>query len=261
MRQPIPQAMTNPNTKAQWFTSTNPHARLRLFCFPYAGGNALIYRNWSKYLPDVIEVCAAHLPGRGNRFKEAPFTSLTTMVEAIGEAITPYLDKPFAIFGHSMGALISFELTRLLRAKHNLQPVHLFVSGRRAAQLPKTEPITHNLPDAELMQEVRRLNGTQEELFEHPELLQIMLPLLRADFSVVETYGYKPDEPLPCPLTVFGGLNDPEVKREQLEAWRQQTAADCRVRMMPGDHFFLLRTEPLLLRLILQDLQQALRNR
>jgi medium-chain acyl-[acyl-carrier-protein] hydrolase len=218
----------------------------------------LTYRTWSKYLPDSIEVYTANLPGRSNRFKEPAFYNLNTMVEAIDEAILPYLDKPFAIFGHSMGALISFELTRRLRANRNLLPAHLFISGRRAPHLPNTDPITYNLPDLELMEEVRRLNGTKEEVLDHPELIQIMLPLLRADFSVVETYAYKPDAVLNCPITVFGGLKDPEVTREQLEAWREQTSAGFMLRMIPGDHFFLYKAQPLLLRFILQGLQRLL---
>ena len=246
------------------FTSQrpNPRARLRLFCFPYAGGGAEIYRLWPQNLPSEVEVCVAQLPGRGTRLREQPFTSLDALVEAATEAIAPWLDKPFALFGHSMGAMISFELARRLRDQDGPQPAHLFVSGRRAPQLPNNEPITYNLPEAELGQILLRLNGTPKEVLEHPELMELMLPLLRADFSVVETYVYRPDVPLDCPLTAFGGLRDSEVSREQVEAWREQTTSEFALRMLPGGHFFLndAQSQTLLLSAIARELHQLLRN-
>jgi medium-chain acyl-[acyl-carrier-protein] hydrolase len=244
----------------QWFNISRrqPPARARLFCFPYAGGGAPIYRNWSQSLPAEIEVCAAQLPGRGSRIKETPFSDLSEMVAVIAEAIVPYLDLPVAFFGHSMGAMIAFELARKLRETQNMQPAHLFISGRRAPQVPKDDPISHNLPEPELLKELQRLNGTPAEVLEHPELMQLMLPLLRADFSVVETYRYRPGAPLDCPVTVFGGLQDPEVSREHLEAWGEQTNAGFSLRMLPGDHFFLNTpsAQALLLRAISQELQK-----
>jgi len=243
-----------------WFTSQRPNAgaRLRLFCFPYAGGGAAIYRLWPQSLPSEVEACMAQLPGRGTRLREEPFTNLDALVAAIAEAIAPLLDKPFALFGHSMGAMISFELARRLREQGQPQPSHLFISGRRAPQLPNDDPISYNLPDAELGQELLRLNGTPKEVLEHPELMELMLPLLRADFSVVETYDYRPGVPLDCPLTVFGGLRDAEVSREQLEAWREQTTSEFALRMLPGDHFFLndAQAQTLLLSAVARDLYQ-----
>jgi medium-chain acyl-[acyl-carrier-protein] hydrolase len=247
-----------------WFTSQRPNARarLRLFCFPYAGGGAAIYRLWPQSLPSDVEVCVAQLPGRGTRLREQPFTSLDALVEAAAEAIAPSLDKPFALFGHSMGAMISFELARRLRELDQPQPAQLFISGRRAPQLPVNDPISYNLPEAELRTELLRLNGTPREVLEHPELMELMLPLLRADFSVVETYVYRPGVPLECPLTAFGGLRDSEVSRGQLEAWREQTASEFVLRMLPGDHFFLNdpQSQPLLLSAIAKDLHQLLKN-
>lgn len=248
----------------QWFkiSRRQPPARVRLFCFPYAGGGSSIYRNWSRLLPPEIEVCAAHLPGRGDRIKETPFTDLSAMVSVIAEAIVPHLDLPLAFFGHSMGAIISFELARKLREIQNIRPAHLFVSGRRAPQLPIDEPITHNLSEPQLLEEVRRLNGTPAEVLEHPELMQLMLPLLRADFSVVETYRYHPGALLDCPVTAFGGLQDVEVSRQHLEAWGELTNAAFSLRMLPGDHFFLNTpsAQALLLRAISQQLQQHLQH-
>jgi medium-chain acyl-[acyl-carrier-protein] hydrolase len=256
--------MTSNNRATPWFTSQRPNARarLRLFCFPYAGGGAAIYRLWPQSLPSEVEVCVAQLPGRGTRLREQPFTSLDALVEAAAEAIAPSLDKPFALFGHSMGAMISFELARRLREQGRPQPAHLFVSGRRAPQLPNDDPVSYNLPDADLGRELLRLNGTPKEVLEHPELMELMLPLLRADFSVVETYVYRPGVPLDCPLTAFGGLRDSEVGREQLEAWSEQTTSEFALRMLPGDHFFLndAQAQTLLLSALSRDLYQLLKR-
>lgn len=238
----------------------NPQARLRLFCFPYAGGSALIYRAWPNLLPADIEVQLLQLPGRGKRLREAPYTDLLKMVADIAPVIRPLLDKPFAFFGHSMGALIGFELTHLLRAEHHLQPAHLFVSGRSAPQLPDTDPPTYELPEEEFVQELRRLGGTPHEVLEHPELMHLMIPLLRADFSVCQTYAFTERPPLSCPLTAFGGLQDHEVPRENLEAWNELTTAACKVRMLPGDHFFLRTSQQQLLQTIAQELYQLTRS-
>lgn len=230
-----------------------------MFCFPYAGGGATIYRNWPASLPSDVEVHLAHLPGRGNRLREGPFTDLMSMVRALAEAIRPLLDKPFVLFGHSMGAIISFELARQLRQESGILPVHLFASGRRAPQIPNLDPPTYNLPEAEFLEELRRLNGTPQEALKNPELMQLMSPVLRSDFSVVETYEFSPGLPLACPITAFGGLQDTGVSREQLEAWREQTTASFLVRMFPGDHFFLNTSQPLLLRALLQEIYQIAR--
>ena len=233
----------------------NPQARLRLFCFPYAGGNAMIYRQWQSGLPQTIEVCPVQLPGRGKRIKEPPFDHARLLVEEVARALLPFFDKPFAFFGHSMGGLIGFELARHLRRNYNLQPAHLFVSGRRPPQLPRHEPNTFDLPEAEFMEALRKLQGTPPEVLQQPELMQLLLPLLRADFALCETYAYTVEPPLDCPLSVFGGLNDDDIERAQLEAWASQTNAATKVRMLPGDHFFINTQQPLLLRVLTQDLQ------
>lgn len=255
--------MTSTYTATPWFTSQqpNPRARLRLFCFPYAGGSAAIYRLWPQNLPSEVEVCVAHLPGRGMRLREQPFTSLDALVDAAAEAIAPSLDKPFTFFGHSMGAMISFELARRLRDQGRPQPTHLFVSGRPAPQLPNHD-ISHNLPEAELRRELLRLNGTPREVLENPELMELMLPLLRADFSVVETYVYRRGVPLDCSLTAFGGIRDKQVSREQLEAWSEQTVGEFALRMLPGDHFFLndVQVQMLLLSTLTRELHQLLQR-
>jgi medium-chain acyl-[acyl-carrier-protein] hydrolase len=220
------------------FHRPNPGASLRLFCFPYAGGSAQIYRAWTGLLP-TVEVCPVQLPGRGRRMKEGSFTSLVPLVENLARDLLPQLDKPFAFFGHSMGALISFELARFLRREHGLLPAQLFLSARRAPQLPNTERPLHDLPEAEFIKELRLLDGTPEEVLEHRELLSLMLPFLRADFEVCETYAYQPEPALDCPITAFGGLQDHGVSRAQLDAWREHTTGAFSLRMFPGAHFFI----------------------
>jgi len=232
----------------------NPQASLRLFCFPYAGGAALTFRTWSNSLPMAFEVCPVELPGRGKRITSAPFTRLQPLVQAIAQALLPHLDKPFAFFGHSMGGLVSFEVARLLRKKYGLNPVHLFVSGYRAPQVPDPDPPIHALPEPEFLEELRRLNGTPEAVLENAELMQLLLPALRADFAVIETYAYIPESPLDCPITAFGGLQDREVSCDHLEAWREQTHAAFSLQMLPGDHFFLHSAQPLLLQSLSQEL-------
>jgi medium-chain acyl-[acyl-carrier-protein] hydrolase len=237
----------------------NPRAVLRLFCFPYAGGGALVFRNWPDILPREIEVCAIQLPGRGNRLRETAFRNMSLVVEAVGEEIVSLLDRPFAFFGHSMGAIIGFELARLLRRGGHELPTHLFVSGHKAPQIPKTEPFTFNLPDAEFIQELQRLNGTPREVLDHPELMQMMAPLLRADFESIQTYTYQHEPPLDCPITALGGLQDPDISRETLEPWREQTTSTFNLRMFPGDHFFLNTEQARLLRVLAQEAYKPFR--
>lgn len=217
----------------------NKDARVRLFCFPYAGGGASIYRDWRGEQRSQIEICPVQLPGRESRFKEPLFTCLQPLVGALIEGLAHYFDKPFAFFGHSMGALIAYELARRLRKERGISPIHLFVSGRRAPQVISTISQIHMLPYSEFIERLCEFEGIDEGVLQHAELMDFLLPILRADFMVCETYQYVNDEPLDCPLTVFGGTEDPHVSLSDLGAWRQQTKSRCRVQMFPGDHFFL----------------------
>jgi medium-chain acyl-[acyl-carrier-protein] hydrolase len=235
-----------------WFTYPLPNsdARLRLFCFPYAGGQSLIYRTWAKSLQKTTEVCLAELPGRAMRLHEPPFTRLPPLVKALGQAIIPHLDKPFAFFGHSMGALIAFELTRYLRSEGRQGPVHLFVSGRGGPGIATTERARYDLPEPEFIEEIKRLKGTPKEVLEHEELMELMVPLLRADFGICQTYQYVSEPPLDCPISAYGGLQDENVTKEHLESWQEQTGDHFDLHVLPGDHFFIHSAEPLLLRLL-----------
>lgn len=215
------------------------------------------FRLWPNSLPPTVEVCAVELPGRGARLSESPFTRLSPLVQAIAQALLPHLDKPFAFFGHSMGGLVSFELARLLRREYDISPVHLFVSGRRAPQVPNPNPPIHALSEPEFLEELRRLNGTPKAVLENTELMQLLLPILRADFAVIETYVYAPGPTLECPITAFGGLQDREVSCDDLQAWREQTSASFSLQMLPGNHFFIQSAQPLLLRFLSRELRYS----
>jgi medium-chain acyl-[acyl-carrier-protein] hydrolase len=243
-----------------WLTSLrpNPQSRVRLICFPYAGGSAAIFKAWPTYLPASVEVCPVLLPGRGRRMREMSHTRVATIVTHLAPAIETYSDKPFAFFGHSMGALIGFELARQLRRVGAPEPTHLFASGCPAPQMPASRPLTYSLPEAEFLEKVRSLNGTPPEVLAHPELMQLILPLLRADFEAVGKYKLVPEPPFACHISVYGGLQDTEVSREQLEAWRQHTVSNFVLRMFDGDHFFLHQNEPLLLRVLGRELLQLI---
>ena len=243
-----------------WVVRPKPIARagLRLFCFPYAGGGTSIFRAWPEHLPANIEVCSIQLPGRESRLRELPYTSLEPLVQVLAQSLQPYFDKPFAFFGHSLGALISFELARTLRHQSQRSPVHLFVASHSAPQIPNADPPIHQLSQAEFIQKLNSLNGTPAEVLQNPELMELFYPVLRADFAMNETYVYRPGPSLDCAMSVFGGLRDSLVSRSDLEMWREQTRGVFSVRMLPGDHFFIHSTRASLLRAILQDLAQSL---
>ncbi len=244
----------------QWVVKPrpNPGAIIRLFCLPYAGGGSQIFRTWPDKLPASVEICMVELPGRGVRLREPLFTRLRPLVEAIAQNLEKHLDRPFVFFGHSMGALLSYEIARYFR-RHNIRrPAHLFVSGRGAPQIPGPEPPIHMLPESEFIGELRRFNGTPAEVLEHEELMGLMLPILRADFAICETYHYEPESPLDCPITSFGGLEDESVSVDRINAWREQTSSTFRAHLFPGDHFFLHTAQPLLLQTLSQGLCQML---
>jgi medium-chain acyl-[acyl-carrier-protein] hydrolase len=166
----------------------------------------------------------------------------------------PHLERPFAFFGHSLGALVSFELARFLRREYAIRLVHLFVSSHSAPQIPDREPPIHDLPAPDFVEKIRSLDGMPEKVLENGELMALIIPILRADFSMCETYVYQDAEPLDCPISALGGLYDRYVSRADLEAWREQTSAAFSARMFPGGHFYLNRERPLLLRALAQEL-------
>ncbi|HEX9734271.1 MAG TPA: alpha/beta fold hydrolase [Thermoanaerobaculia bacterium] len=240
------------------YRKPRPHARLRLFCFPYAGGGASIYRTWQAALPPEVEVCPVQPPGRENRLSEERFLRVGPFAAAICDALAPLLDLPFALFGHSLGAVVGYETALKLRDEAGKSPLCLLVSARRAPRVPPDDEPTYDLPDAEFRAKLQELEGTPEEVLVHPELMQLVEPLLRADFELNDTYEPSDRPPLACPVTAFGGLEDPDVAREQLEPWREVTRGPFRLRMFAGGHFFLQEQQQALLAAVAQELMPRL---
>jgi medium-chain acyl-[acyl-carrier-protein] hydrolase len=258
-KEKIMATMVAPTVKA-WtgYSRPNPRASLRLFCFPYSGGGVSAFRSWENSLPPDLEVVPIQLPGRENRLREQPFTDLTPLIQTLLDILPPMLDKPYVLFGHSLGALICFELTRELQRQRERLPEHLFVSAHRAPQRPLLHPSLHMQSDTGLLQELRNLGGTPEAVLQNKELMELLLPLFRADFSIYETYTYQPAAPLNCDLTAFCGTQDSRASREEMTSWQEQTSKPFKLRILPGDHFFIQSAQTQLLQLLSQDLVQIL---
>lgn len=223
--------MTDP-----WFPhrKATRNASVRLFCFPYAAKGASTYRSYADRLPAHIEVCAVQLPGREERLADPPLTSMEDLVEAVADAIGPYLDLPFAFYGQSMGAIVAFEVARALRARQSVAPQHLFVAREQAPHLLVPAALTNDrLSDDELLRDTRRA-PLDSPLRANPEVLELMLPTYRADSLVLERYRYVRAEPLECPITAFVPQEDNTLSRQDVEAWHAHTSAAFRLEVLPG---------------------------
>ncbi|AMP07568.1 thioesterase II family protein [Collimonas pratensis] len=240
-----------------WFSnfSKNIGAPYRLFTFPFAGGGSAIYRQWPARLPGV-EVMAVCLPGREMRIEEAPFDSMAALMQKLLQEIAPLLDRPFAFFGHSMGALMAFELARQL-AKMNLpQPEQLFLSAFQAPENLAERHILHKLSDADFLRQLIRYGGIPAAVLDAPELLKMILPAMRADFSMIETFGFNAGKPIASDIVAFCGSHDHAALRQDMLGWRDQTSAGFSLSELPGGHFFLKSAESDLLQLIEASLEQ-----
>jgi surfactin synthase thioesterase subunit len=212
---------------------------LRLFCFPSAGGGASSFHAWFRGMPPEVHLCPIQLPGRENRLLETPFTRIPPLVSILADVIAPLLDMPFILYGHSMGALIVFELTRELRRRNQPDPERLMVSAQRAPDIRDCGPPVHHLPDREFVAAMcRQYNAIPDFVLADPDVLQVYLPVLRADLEMIQAYTYIPEPPLACPISVFGGLQDPTTAESDLQGWRNHTSSGFSLRMLPGDHFF-----------------------
>lgn len=250
---------TGTHDESPWFAhvQSSSNASLRLFCFPYAGGSAAIFRRWQRSLPMGVEIYPVELPGHGQRFRITPHTRISELIPPAAEALLPYLDRPFAFFGHSMGALIGFELACYIRTTHDLEPVQLLVAGRSAPQVVHESKPLWNRSGADLIVELKRLKGTPEKLLEDPEAMAFWLPLLRADFELVEAHTWSRST-LSCPIVAYGGLQDKDVSRESIAAWRDKTVGAFCLRMLPGDHFFIANAQASFLEILALDLHRAI---
>ncbi len=233
------------------------HAEMILFCFAHAGGNSAFFRTWEKLLLPEIQVKAITLPGRGARHKEQPFTKMERLVEQLFCELVAYVDRPFALFGHSLGAAIAYEVTREF-CNHNQNPLWLFASARRAPHMPPKQRQIYNLPSNDLLANLNRLNGTPYEVLKDQSLMEALLPSIRADFELNETYALSDLSPLPVSISAFVGNNDPEVNPKEMYAWRDVTSGEFSLRVFEGDHFYLDIGKQDVLASIQHDLRRAL---
>lgn len=230
--------------------SPRPDADVRLVCFPHAGGVAASYVGWARALEHAsIEVVAAQLPGRDARAGDPPCTDLNRIVDGFADLIASLSERQFALFGHSLGAIVAFELARRLRDRGAAWPVHLFVSGAFAPQIPNTAaPLRFIEGDVALLEAVAaKYGGVPKIVLEQADLRASVVPALRADLTLTETYVYRAAPPLDCPISAYAGASDPIVSAERLAAWREQTSADFTCRLFDGHHFYLNRARDALL--------------
>lgn len=219
--------------------SDSRDSSIRMFCFPYAGGGAQIFQPLGKMVPRGVDVFALELPGRGRRFRERLLGDMDSIVNDAMKGILPLLGNDFIFFGHSLGGLIAFELVRKLRRKRFSLPRHLFVSGVVAPQIPNNEPPVCNLPHDAFIKKLKEMGGTPPDVFDNEELLELMIPMLRSDFQVYETYKYVSEAPLECPITVFGGARDKIVKPKYIKEWSRQTSILFSHHILNSGHFFI----------------------
>ena len=241
---------------SRWFTTFSPvdNPQLVLLCFHYAGGSSNLFRSWQASLPSSVQVVGVEFPGHGKRLSEPRVNDLQTLVQQIAVELSHTMDKPYAFFGHSMGALLGFELVRFAAYHALSRPRHLFVSAHKAPHLPREQEPLHILPEPEFVSRLAELNGTPPAVLENPELRELFLPIIRSDFQICETYDYVPALPLDCPLTIFGGRDDEEVDADSLKAWEQHSSQPADLYLCEGDHFFIHHAEETLLPILSQKL-------
>jgi medium-chain acyl-[acyl-carrier-protein] hydrolase len=222
-----------------WLVALNaPVApRAQLICLPFGGGSSSAFRAWAALFPAHVQLSAVDLPGRAARFAEPALTAIDQVIAGLGSL--PDFSLPTVLFGHSLGALLAYEWLSHLYESGRQLPVHLVVSGRGPPQTPRTRAPIHHLPDAEFLTEVRRYQGMPDAVLQHQELVELMLPILRADFTITERYQHRPRGALPVSMLILGGEHDPMVDVTQLHAWRSLSAHASQVETFPGGHFYL----------------------
>jgi surfactin synthase thioesterase subunit len=228
--------------------------RLRLLCFPYAGAGASVFRGWQEEMPDGVELLPVQLPGREGRWHEPVFLNMTSLARELGVALRRLFDTPYVLFGHSMGGLIAFELVRHVRRAKLSMPMRLFISSARAPHLPDRELPLHHLPDERFLAQLAgRFGDATDRALRNQELARALLPILRADFTLCETYQPSPEHPLDLPVTVYGGQRDRMVVYSDLASWSAQTRCGFSVQLFSGDHFFLNQQRGAFLRALSDD--------
>jgi medium-chain acyl-[acyl-carrier-protein] hydrolase len=247
--------------RSRWIVSRSdaPTNGARFYCFPFAGGGASLYRPWMLEPHPYIHVCSISLPGREGRIHEEPYRRMSMIADAVAAELMDAPPVPFAFFGYSMGATLSFEVARRMDTQGR-GPRLLVVAASRPPQLARRpdRSDTYNLPDEALIQTLKELQGTASEVLMSPETMEIVLPRIRADLEAVETYRYAPGKPLDCPLVALGGSDDPRVSLQDLERWREQTTSSFLLHILQGNHFFLLQSWPLVKKLVFPHLIEYL---
>ncbi|HKY32377.1 MAG TPA: alpha/beta fold hydrolase [Candidatus Polarisedimenticolia bacterium] len=245
---------------AAWWPFGPPRAsagRVPLLCLPFAGGGASIYRRWRTLAQGRVDVVPVQLPGREGRIRERPLREMRGLVDALAAALLPRIGGPYALFGHSMGAFIGYALSRTLEASGAPAPAALFASAARAPHRARRSAPLHALSDADFTAALKDLQGTPEAVLEHHELMELLLPLLRADFELCETYQPEDARPLSCPIFALAGEADPSLLPGEVEAWGELTTARFDLMRFPGGHFFLEGSAPAILRHVEERLAAA----
>jgi medium-chain acyl-[acyl-carrier-protein] hydrolase len=221
-----------------------------------------MYHAWADLLMPSVELWLIHLPGREKRIKETPYKIFSQLTGSLADAIRPSLDMPFAFFGHSMGGLLGFEVARQVREKYGLQPIHLFISGRRAPHLPDSLPALYELPESEFLRQAEDRYGRLPDIIkEDPEILHLFLSILRADLEMLDSHLYEPGLPPGCPISVFGGMQDQTVKEPDLIAWRDHSSTPFNLKMFQGDHFFFQQAKREIIQILNDELAHSLESR
>jgi medium-chain acyl-[acyl-carrier-protein] hydrolase len=236
-------------------------ARLRILCFPYAGGGIAAFVPWRDSLPPGVDLGCVLLPGRENRLRHPPFRRMEPLVQRLAEVTQSYLDRPFAFWGHSLGAVVAFELARELRRRGRPLPHHLFVAARLPPQAPRPEPRLYDMPDAEFLPALqRRYQGVPDMILQDPEISRLFIPALRADLEVIETYQFTEEPPLDCSLSAYVGRDDAST-RGGVSGWREHITGSYAERQFPGGHFFTQTARSAVLAAFVEDLQVVLERR
>ena len=250
-----------PSNQGRWVICPHPRpkATLQLFCFPYAGGGASAFNAWGKTLADQFEICVIQMPGREERLNEKLVKDMPQLVDTLAQEISAVSKKPFAFFGHSMGAIVAYETARRLTAMGVNKPAHLFVSARAVPHLQKNTDLLRFLDDEAFVDKLQATYGAvPEAVRRNPEVRKIFLPILRADVELLETYEETSSEPLDLPITALGGISDPAISRAQLEGWQARTNAKFTYHEFPGDHFYIDEEREAVMAAIKNDLSHNL---